>query len=341
MWPPALVTPARDQKQGPRTSRLNHSLDFRHGVWTRYGRRKRQCSTAVSRRGSEDEDARNRERKATKATERTMKKEAEVSTETTGVTKGGDVPSMLKPRGDQVAQTHDLRGSQSAPTVPQVGGRTLSGLQSCHTATWRSSLPNCPASRATGTAVQPVLDSFETPHTLGTDTIDIRNSMATSTVWDSDARPRLDFTLTDLYLSPSANYNVSWGLVHTWLNSERAECPYCEHAASWCWWQELESPLSWPLALLLRGHPRSLPSASWAAHWAHVAKPHDLALCSIISTSQLLLEYLAYPEGSPGRKQGSNDSAAKATRSESLMSGERKRIANCSRIIWSSILNTG
>ena len=57
---------------------------------------KRQDSTAVRRRGSKDRDARNRERKATKATERTMQKEAEASTQITGATKGGGVPSMLE-----------------------------------------------------------------------------------------------------------------------------------------------------------------------------------------------------------------------------------------------------
>ena len=56
--------------------------------------RKRQDSTTVRRRGNKDKKARNRERKATKATERTMKKEAEVSTQTTGATKGGNVPPM-------------------------------------------------------------------------------------------------------------------------------------------------------------------------------------------------------------------------------------------------------
>ena len=41
-WPPALATPARRSEAGPSclTSRLNCSLDFRHGVWTRCGRRK-------------------------------------------------------------------------------------------------------------------------------------------------------------------------------------------------------------------------------------------------------------------------------------------------------------
>ena len=43
MWPPALVTPARRSEAGSscRTGRPNRGLDCRHGVCTRYGRRKR------------------------------------------------------------------------------------------------------------------------------------------------------------------------------------------------------------------------------------------------------------------------------------------------------------
>jgi len=59
---------------------------------------------------------------------------------------------------------------------------------------------------------QPVLNILETSTTQGTDTIDIKDSTPISAVWDLtlDARPQLDFTLTDPYLSPNASLNTSW-----------------------------------------------------------------------------------------------------------------------------------
>jgi len=58
---------------------------------------------------------------------------------------------------------------------------------------------------------QPVLNILETPTTQGTDGIYVMNSTTTSAVWDLtlDARPRLDFALTNPYLSPNANSNTS------------------------------------------------------------------------------------------------------------------------------------
>jgi len=52
-----------------------------------------------------------------------------VSTQTTGATKGGDVP-LLKPKVIKLREPHDLRGWQSGPTVPPVDGKDLKGLQS-------------------------------------------------------------------------------------------------------------------------------------------------------------------------------------------------------------------
>ena len=83
------------------------------------GEKKRQGSTAVTRR-SKDKDARNRERKSAKATDRAMQKEEEVSTQITGASKGGNVPSMLRPRGGQVARTPRPRGWEKSerPSIP-------------------------------------------------------------------------------------------------------------------------------------------------------------------------------------------------------------------------------
>jgi len=84
--------------------------------------KKRQDSTAVRRRGSKDKDARNRELKATKATERAIQIGADVFTQTTGAIKGGNVRPMLQPRDDEATRTpRPLRleiGSNSTP-----GGR--------------------------------------------------------------------------------------------------------------------------------------------------------------------------------------------------------------------------
>ena len=110
----------------------------------------RQGSTAVRRRGSKDKDARNRELKATKATERTMQGEADVFTQTTGATKGRNVLPMLKPRDDEATRTPRpprlAIGSNSTP----LDGKNVNGLQS---------LPRCDlavsssASRATSAAI--------------------------------------------------------------------------------------------------------------------------------------------------------------------------------------------
>ena len=43
-------------------------------------------------------------------------------------------------------------------------------------------------------------------------------------------------------------------LVHTWLNSERAECPYCEHSA-WCWWCAGAREEAFFERLLKQGYP--------------------------------------------------------------------------------------
>ena len=67
--------------------------------------KKRQDSTAVRRRGSEDRDARNRELNATNATERTMQRESDVPTQTTGAMEGGNVRPVLKPRDDEATRT--------------------------------------------------------------------------------------------------------------------------------------------------------------------------------------------------------------------------------------------
>ena len=83
------------------------------------GEKRRQDATVIRSRGSTDKDARNRERQATKATERTMQKEVEVSTQTSGATKGGSVPSTLKPRLVKLRGPHDL-----------VDGKNLNCLQS-------------------------------------------------------------------------------------------------------------------------------------------------------------------------------------------------------------------
>ena len=172
--------------------------------------KKRQGPTAVRRQGSKDKDARNRERKATKATERTIRREAEMSTQTTGATKGGSVPPMLKPIGDQVAWT---------PRPPQlvIGSNSTPGGQE------KSERPSIPATLRPGSLYQavpppaqlalrsrPVLNIRESPAMQGTDTIDIRNSTATNAVWDLtlDARPQLDLTLTNPYLPPDANSNI-------------------------------------------------------------------------------------------------------------------------------------
>jgi len=140
--------------------------------------------------GSKDKDARNREHKATKATkttkatEKKMQKEAEVSTQTTGATKGGNIPPMLKPKGDQVGRT---------PRPPRlaIGSNCTPGRRE------KSEQPPIPATLRPGSQLfqavpppaqlglrpHPVLNILETPATQGTESSDIRNSTASSTAW--------------------------------------------------------------------------------------------------------------------------------------------------------------
>jgi hypothetical protein len=136
------------------------------------GDKKRQEPTAVRRQRSKDKDARNRERKGRG---KTVQKEAETFAQTTAMTKGGNVPPMLKPGGVPVARPPQplqlVNGSNNT-----LGARDKSELSLLPAALRPGSqlfqaLPQGPPQLALRS--QPVLDMPEP----ATQVIDISNSL--------------------------------------------------------------------------------------------------------------------------------------------------------------------